>query len=89
MPLPIILCPRPPPLGTLSGAARAAPAMPDQSEKEAGYLAEATCIEVLLCVEPSTKHFRLQWLFHFSQQLFTGGFMTSNFENEEKQTIRC
>lgn len=69
------------PWGKLSGAALVALIMPDQSEKEERYLAEATLI-----VKPSTKHFPLQWFFHFPQQFLTGGVTTPIFGNEEKQT---
>lgn len=69
------------PWGKLSGAALVALIMPDQSEKEQRYLAEATLI-----VKPSTKHFPLQWFFHFPQQFLTGGVTTPIFGNEEKQT---
>lgn len=85
VPLPVVHAHDHSPWSKLSGAARAAPIMPDQSEKEERYLAEATLIEVLLCVKPSTKHFPLQWFFHFSQ-LLTGEVTTPIFGNEEKQT---
>lgn len=86
VPLPVIHAHDHSPWGKLSGAARAAPIMPDQTEREERYLAEATLIEVLLCVKPSTKHFLLQCFFHFSQQLLAGKVITPIFGNEEKQT---
>lgn len=60
VPLPVIHAHDYSPWGKLSGAAQATPIMSDQTEIEERYLAEATLIEVLLCVKPSTKHFPLQ-----------------------------